>query len=119
MVIELIAFLRNHQVWASGKSTVGTGAESKVFGRNIDISVGGIKVSPVRNIKPFWAVYVLTLLQGDIIFCDPLEGIVAIPGDMLEEVIALMPKLVAADDRIKEDVRRGQSVAHAFKKHRG
>jgi methionine-rich copper-binding protein CopC len=44
-------FLGNHQVWASGKSTVGTGAESIVFGRNIDISVGGIKVSPVRNIK--------------------------------------------------------------------
>jgi hypothetical protein len=48
-----------------------------------------------------------------------LEGIVAIPRNLLEDVIALVPKLVAADNKAKEDVRCGESVASAFKKHRG
>lgn len=52
-------------------------------------------------------------------FCDPWEGVVAIPRSLLEEVVALMPELVAADGKVKEDVRRGGSVAAAFEKHRG
>ena len=57
--------------------------------------------------------------QGDIVFCDGLEGVVAIPKDLLDDLIDLMPKLVHADDRVKEDVQRGSSVFEAFKKHRG
>ena len=41
-----------------------------------------------------------------------------IPRNLLKEVMALLPKLVAADDRVKEDVLKGGSVAAAFKKHR-
>lgn len=57
-------------------------------------------------------------IQGDILFCDPLEGVVVIPAALLDEVLELMPKLVAADDKVKEDVLAGSTVFDAFKKHR-
>lgn len=37
-----------NQVWARDQSTVGAGAESKAFARNVDISIADIKISPVR-----------------------------------------------------------------------
>jgi hypothetical protein len=57
-------------------------------------------------------------MQGDIIFCDPLEGVVAIPRLLLTDVLELMPKLVAQDDKVKKDVEHGVSVFDAFKRHR-
>jgi regulator of RNase E activity RraA len=58
------------------------------------------------------------LAQGDIVFCEPLEGIVVIPRQLLDAVLDLMPRLVAADDKVKEDVLNGSTVFEAFKKHR-
>ncbi|EAW10535.1 RraA family protein [Aspergillus clavatus NRRL 1] len=88
-------------VWARGTSTVGTGAEAKPGARNVPVSLGGVTVSP-----------------GDIIFCDPLEGVVAIPRDLLDQVLEIMPKLVAMDDKVKEAVVEGMSVFDAFKQFR-
>ncbi|KAK2805292.1 hypothetical protein FQN50_006192 [Emmonsiellopsis sp. PD_5] len=90
------------QVWARATSTVGTGAEAKPAARNVPINVGGVTVSP-----------------GDIVFLEPLEGAVIIPAALLDDVLTLMPKLVAADDKVKEDVSKGMNVFEAFKKHRG
>lgn len=64
-------------------------------------------------------VRLIELLQGDIIFCDPLEGVVAIPRDLLDQVLETMPKLIAMDDKVKEAVGQGSSVQDAFKKFRG
>lgn len=93
--------LYHAQIWAQGRSTVGSGAESKVYARNVQININGVSVSP-----------------GDIIFCDPLEGVVVIPSQLVDQVIDLMPKLVAADENVKADVEEGSTVAAAFKKHR-
>lgn len=41
-----------------------------------------------------------------------------IPKSLLEEVLTLMPKLAAADDKVIEDVRNGSTVFEAFKKNR-
>lgn len=41
-----------------------------------------------------------------------------IPRELLEDVLDLMPKLAAADDKVKEDVMNGSVVFDAFKKHR-
>lgn len=60
----------------------------------------------------------LNRCQGDIIFCDPLEGIVVIPQQHVDKVLELMPKIVEADDKVKEDVMAGSTVVEAFKKHR-
>ena len=56
--------------------------------------------------------------QGDIIFCDPLEGVVAIPQELLDQVLETMPKLVGMDDKVKEAVLQGSTVNDAFKKFR-
>jgi len=89
-------------IFALGKSTVGTGAESTVYARNVPVSISGVTVSP-----------------GDIVFCDPVEGIVVIPQELLDETLSLMPKLVSADDKVKEAVENGMTVAEAFKNFRG
>ncbi len=44
---------------------------------------------------------------------------VVIPQDQVAEVIRLLPGLVEADERVKEDVKEGMTVQEAFKKHRG
>ncbi|KAJ5994443.1 hypothetical protein N7451_010167 [Penicillium sp. IBT 35674x] len=88
-------------IWARATSTVGTGAEAKAAVRDVPISVGGITVSP-----------------GDIIFCDPMEGVVAIPRDLLGAVLEIMPKLISMDEQAKEAVAQGMSVTDAFKKFR-
>ncbi|KAJ5545055.1 hypothetical protein N7535_006557 [Penicillium sp. DV-2018c] len=88
-------------IWAQATSTVGTNAEAKAGARDVPVSIGGVVVSP-----------------GDIIFCDPLEGVVAIPRELLGQVLELMPKLVAQDDQAKEAVAQGMSVTDAFKKFR-
>ncbi|KAJ5679267.1 hypothetical protein N7462_007511 [Penicillium macrosclerotiorum] len=88
-------------IWARGTSTVGTGAEAKAVVRDVPISLEGVTVSP-----------------GDIIFCDPMEGVVAIPRDLLDPVLELMPKLINMDDQAKEAVTQGMTVTEAFKKFR-
>lgn len=57
-------------------------------------------------------------VQGDIIFCDPLEGVVAIPRELLDQVLETMPKLVSMDDKVKDAVLQGSTVNDAFKKFR-
>ncbi|KAJ6029544.1 uncharacterized protein N7446_011105 [Penicillium canescens] len=88
-------------IWARATSTVGTNAEAKAGARDVPISIGGVTVSP-----------------GDIIFCDPLEGVVAIPRELLGQVLEIMPKLIAMDEKAKEAVAQGMSVTDAFKKFR-
>lgn len=40
------------QIFALGKSTVGTNAESTVYARNVPVSIAGVQVSPVSH-TPF------------------------------------------------------------------
>lgn len=42
-----------------------------------------------------------------------------IPQDLLDQTLELMPQLVSADDKVKEAVVAGMTVADAFKKFRG
>ncbi|PYI06421.1 RraA-like protein [Aspergillus sclerotiicarbonarius CBS 121057] len=88
-------------VWARGVSTVGSAAETVPGGFGAEVDFGGVRVKP-----------------GDIIFCDPEEGVVAIPRELLDRVLEVMPKLVAMDERVKEGVARGMSVFEAFREFR-
>lgn len=56
---------------------------------------------------------------GDLVFSDAINGVIVIPKDKVSEVLKMLPNLVEADDRVKEDVKKGMSVKEAFKKHRG
>jgi hypothetical protein len=44
---------------------------------------------------------------------------VIIPRGKVEQVLDLVPKLTAADERVKGDVLEGTTVYDAFKRHRG
>ncbi|KAL4930766.1 RraA family protein [Aspergillus undulatus] len=89
-------------VWAKSTSTVGTGAEAKAGLRNVRVDVGGVSVEP-----------------GDIVFADPLEGVVVIPRHLLDSVLEVMPRLVEMDESVKTAVESGMSVKEAFGKFRG
>lgn len=52
------------------------------------------------------------------IFSDPDNGVVVIPHDKLESVVEMLPGLVEADDKVKDDVNNGVSVQEAFQRHR-
>lgn len=97
----LITSAHTWQIWAKGTSTVGAGAESKPLRINSPIEVDGMLVSP-----------------GDILFSDPENGVVIIPKAKVGAVLELLPRLVEADERVKEDVKKGVSVKEAFQKHR-
>ena len=56
----------------------------------------------------------MEIKPGDIMFCDPTEGVVTIPQERLQEVIDILPSLVEADDKVKEAVGKGMSVQEAF-----
>lgn len=58
--------------------------------------------------------------QGDVVVLDPAEnGAVCVPAGRLAEVLALLPRLVAADARVLADVEAGVEVGEAFRRHRG
>jgi regulator of RNase E activity RraA len=76
--------------------------EAKPHAVQVPLDIGGTIVEP-----------------GDLVFSDPENGVVIIPQGKLTNVIELLPGLVEADDRVKEDVSRGVTVKEAFAKHRG
>ncbi|KAJ0164165.1 4-hydroxy-4-methyl-2-oxoglutarate aldolase [Colletotrichum tanaceti] len=88
-------------IWTRGLSTVGAGAESTPWAVQVPINVDGTVINP-----------------GDLVFADPANGVVVIPKDKIDQVLELLPKLTAADDKVKEDVLKGVSVHDAFKTHR-
>ncbi|KAI9659765.1 MAG: hypothetical protein M1831_003663 [Alyxoria varia] len=88
-------------IWAESTSTVGAGLEAKPWAMDVPINVQGVDINP-----------------GDLIFSDPVEGVVVIPQEKLHAVVELVPKLVHADDRVTKDVEAGMTVKDAFAKHR-
>ncbi|KAF7558546.1 hypothetical protein G7046_g5604 [Stylonectria norvegica] len=88
-------------IWARGLSTVGAGASSAPWATQVPIDVDGTLVCP-----------------GDLAVSDPVNGVVVIPQNKVEAVLELLPKLTAADDKVKEDVLKGVTVHEAFQKHR-
>lgn len=72
-----------------------------MYAKNIDIDINGVTVSP-----------------GDIVFCDPVDGVVVIPRDLADQVIDMIPKAAAADQLLRADVEKGSSVVAAMKRHR-
>ena len=88
-------------IWARDKSTVGTSAEAKPYAVQVPIHVGELEIKP-----------------GDIVVCDPTNGVVVIPKELLDDVLRIMPTLEQNDAKVKEAVENGLSVAEAFARFR-
>ncbi len=73
----------------------------RMDGKECDVPVecGGVRVSP-----------------GDLIFGD-IDGIVVVPQDMVDEVIAKAWEKIQAESTVREELRSGASVVETFKKH--
>ncbi|PNY27242.1 4-hydroxy-4-methyl-2-oxoglutarate aldolase [Tolypocladium capitatum] len=91
----------NLPIWAHGTSTVGSGGGSVPWALQVPVEINGTIVTP-----------------GDVAFHDPTNGVVVIPRDKVDQVLELLPRLTAADEKVKEDVLKGMSVYEAFKLHR-
>jgi regulator of RNase E activity RraA len=90
------------QIWAKGTSITGTGAQASPHAIQVPLDLDGTIVNP-----------------GDLVFSDAVNGVIVIPKEKVGEVVEMLPKLVQADDRVKEEVKKGMTVEEAFKKHRG
>lgn len=55
---------------------------------------------------------------SDYIIADQ-EGVVALPSELAEKVLELVPGIVGADEKAAEAIRGGMSVQEAFKTFRG
>lgn len=55
---------------------------------------------------------------NDYIIAD-LDGVVCIPGHLVEKVLEVIEPIVRADERCAEAISAGQSVEQAFKEFRG
>jgi regulator of RNase E activity RraA len=89
-------------IWTKGTSIIGAGAETKFHACGVPVQVGETVVE-----------------RGDIVMIDPFEnGVVAVPQGKVDEVLQLLPKLVAADEKVIGDVKNGSRVDEAFKAHR-
>lgn len=80
---------------------VGAGAEAKPHALQVPLDIDGTIVNP-----------------GDVVFSDPTNGVVVIPKEKVSNVLDILPGLLEADDRVKEDVKKGVTVHEAFKRHR-
>lgn len=103
-------------VFAKGVSIVGAGAECRAS--EIDVPI---------QVNSEWEIWIH---PGDIIVADA-DGVVCLPQSLALKVLEMVPRLVAgiayspptfliaADERVLEDVEKGVSVQQAFKDHRG
>lgn len=90
-------------VWATGVSTVGAGAETKAVAVGVDVDVQGVRVC-----------------AGDVVFADSAAGaVVVIPAGLVAKAVGLLGALVEADRKVGIEVERGMGLAEAFKMHRG
>ena len=60
----------------------------------------------------------ITVTPGDLIFCDPAEGAVRIPKDLVEKVLEFLPKHAEQEENVKKMIEGGHSVQEAFDKCR-
>lgn len=91
------------EVWCGGVSSVATGAEAKVWGRECEVVVNGVTVRP-----------------GDGVVADGGEGcVVVVPRELVGEVLKVVGGIVEDDDRVMAALREGMSVKEAFAKFRG
>lgn len=88
-------------VWAKGTSTVGAGGGHKALGCGGIVKVGRVEVR-----------------TGDVGVVDE-GGLVIIPKEMVGKVLEMLPGIVGADDKVREDVKAGVQLSEAFRKHRG
>jgi regulator of RNase E activity RraA len=98
-------------VFARGHSTLGQSPFTRPSAVNVPLVIS----SQSEEVDRFPAV---TVRPGDWMVADE-DGVVCVPRELEEEVVALAAKGREVDSRCLEDIKAGMGVQASFKKHRG
>jgi len=71
-----------------------------VYAHGVPIRCGGVLVKP-----------------GDLVFAEP-DGVVVVPSEVEDEVISAALEKVGREDRVREELAGGSSLAEAWARHR-
>jgi 4-hydroxy-4-methyl-2-oxoglutarate aldolase len=89
----------NFPVFASAKCIYDSLNRQRVIDIDIPVEIDGVIFSP-----------------GDLIICDE-DGVVVIPREVENEVIKAAFKKVAAENAIRDEIKKGMKATEAFKKY--
>lgn len=93
----------------------------KVFAKGAGTTAGGAVCFPTATQVPcrFNSAYQEAWIKpGDYLIAD-IDGVVLVPGNLVEKVLEVVPAIVAADAECAAAIKGGTSVQEAFKKFRG
>lgn len=85
-------------VWSKYRSAADARGRWTITDANVSVVVSGVIIAP-----------------GDFIFADA-DGVVVVPSELVEEVIAKAEQLVAAEDEIRVAVSNGQPLSELYEK---
>ena len=86
-------------VFAGGIGPLDSKGRGMVMAIDVPVECGGVPVRP-----------------GDWIFGD-VDGVVVIPGDIAEKVLALALEKVAQETTVRDELAAGESLASVFARH--
>jgi 4-hydroxy-4-methyl-2-oxoglutarate aldolase len=86
--------------FATGSRPVDSMGRLTVYAYGVPIRCGGVIVRP-----------------GDLIFAEP-DGVVVVPSEVEEEVVSAALEKVGKEDRVREELAAGSSLAEAWARHR-
>ena len=87
-------------VFATGARPVDSMGRLTVYAHGVPVLCGGVIVRP-----------------GDLVFAEP-DGVVVVPSEVEEEVISAALGKVGKEDRVREELAGGSSLAEAWARHR-
>ena len=87
-------------VFATGSRPVDSMGRLTVYAYGVPIRCGGVAVRP-----------------GDLVFAEP-DGVVVVPAEIEEGVVTAALEKVGKEDRVREELAGGASLAEAWARHR-
>jgi len=104
----------NFPVFARGHSTLGQSPFTRPSAVNVPLVI-----SPRSELgAPADGFAAVTVQTGDWMVAD-LDGVVCVPRELEEKVVALATKGRETDRRCLTDIKAGMGIQESFKKHRG
>lgn len=88
-----------YPVFAAGRNPVDTKFRGKMMWLDVPCVMGGVTVN-----------------SGDLVIAD-LDGVVIVPSDRIEEVVAGALSKVRSENTVRDELRDGHSLAEVFARH--
>jgi 4-hydroxy-4-methyl-2-oxoglutarate aldolase len=86
--------------FATGSKPVDSMGRLTVYAYGVPMRCGGVLVRP-----------------GDLVFAEP-DGVVVVPAEVEEAIVSAALEKVGREDRVREELARGSTLAEAWTRHR-